>query len=67
MTALKPYDMKAAYGEIIAIAVKRRHDVPYVVGNLLTADVSENHARSIRHQITTAAVCKIRKVTRYQP
>jgi DNA replication protein DnaC len=46
--------MKAAYDEIIATAVKRQHEPARVVGDLLTAEISEKQARSIRYQITIA-------------
>jgi DNA replication protein DnaC len=54
MSELKLYGMKAAYDEIIATAVKRQHDPQRVVGDLLTAEISEKQARSIRYQITIA-------------
>ena len=54
MGELKLYGMKAAYDEIIATAVKRQHDPQRVVGDLLTAEISEKQARSIRYQIAIA-------------
>ncbi len=54
MSELKLYGMKAAYDEIIAMAVKRQHDPERVVGDLLTAEISEKQARSIRYQIAIA-------------
>ena len=54
MSELKLYGMKAAYDEIIASAVKRQHEPARVVGDLLTAEVTEKQARSIRYQITIA-------------
>src|SRR3989440_9513539 len=54
MSELKLYGMKAAFDEIIAIAVKRQHEPQRIVGDLLTAEISEKQARSIKYQITIA-------------
>jgi DNA replication protein DnaC len=54
MSELKLYGMKTAYDEIISTAVKRQHEPQRVVGDLLTAEITEKQARSIRYQITIA-------------
>jgi IstB-like ATP binding protein len=54
MDELKLHGMKAAFDEIMATAVKRQHEPQRVVGDLLTAEVSEKQARSIRYQLTIA-------------
>ncbi len=54
MADLKLYGMKAAFDEIIGTAVKRQHEPTRIVGDLLTAEISEKQARSIRYQITIA-------------
>jgi DNA replication protein DnaC len=54
MSGLKLYGMKAAFDEIIATAVKRQHEPQHIVGDLLTAEIIEKQARSIRYQITIA-------------
>ncbi|TWB67823.1 DNA replication protein DnaC [Nitrospirillum amazonense] len=54
MAELKLYGMKAAYDEIITTAVKRQHEPQRIVGDLLSAEISEKQARSIRYQITIA-------------
>ena len=54
MAELKLYGMKAAYDEIIGTAVKRQHEPTRIVGDLLTAEISEKQARSIRYQIAIA-------------
>jgi DNA replication protein DnaC len=54
MAELKLYGMKAAYDEIIGTAVKRQYEPTRIVGDLLTAEISEKQARSIRYQITIA-------------
>ena len=53
MGELKLYGMKAAFDEIMTTAVKRQHEPQRIVGDLLTAEVSEKQARSIRYQLTT--------------
>ena len=54
MGELKLYGMKAAFDEIITTAVKRQHEPQRVVGDLLTAEISEKQARSIKYQMTIA-------------
>ncbi len=54
MAELKLFGMKAAYDEIIGVAVKSQHEPKRIVGDLLTAEISEKQARSIRYQLTIA-------------
>lgn len=54
MGELKLYGMKAAFDEIIATAVKRQHEPQRIIGDLLTAEIAEKQARSIKYQITIA-------------
>ena len=54
MSALKLYGMKSAYDEIIATAIKRQHDPQRVVADLLTSEIAEKQARSIKYQMTIA-------------
>jgi DNA replication protein DnaC len=54
MGDLKLYGMKAAFDEIVTTAVKRQHEPQRVVGDLLTAEIAEKQARSIRYQLTIA-------------
>ncbi len=54
MGHLKLYGMKAAYDEIMATAVKRQHEPQRIVGDLLSAEISEKQARSIKYQMTIA-------------
>jgi hypothetical protein len=46
--------MKSAFDEIITTAVRRQHEPQHVVGDLLTAEIAEKHARSINYQMTIA-------------
>jgi DNA replication protein DnaC len=54
MGELKLYGMKAAFDEIIATAVKRQHEPQRIIGDLLTAEIAEKQARSIKYQIAIA-------------
>jgi DNA replication protein DnaC len=54
MGALKLYGMRAAYDEVMAAGIKRQHEPPHIVGNLLRAEIAEKQARSIKYQLTIA-------------
>jgi DNA replication protein DnaC len=54
MGELKLYGMKAAFDDVMATAVKRQHEPQRIVGDLLTAEISEKQARSIKYQLTIA-------------
>ncbi len=54
MGQLKLYGMRAAYDEIIQTAVKRQHEPHQIIGDLLTAEIREKQARSVKHQVTIA-------------
>ena len=54
MAELKLNGMKAAYDEIIAVAVKRQYEPQTVVAELLKAEFAEKKARSIKDQLAAA-------------
>jgi len=54
MSALKLYGMRAAYDEVMSNGIKRRHEPPRIVGDLLAAEIAEKQARPIRYQLTIA-------------
>ena len=54
MGELKLYGMKAAFDEIMATAVKRQHEPQRIVGDLVSAEIAEKQARSVKYQITIA-------------
>lgn len=54
MGDLKLYGMRSSYDEIMATAIKREHEPPRIVGDLLKAEVNEKQARSIKYQLTIA-------------
>src|ERR1700747_1691292 len=54
MGELQLYGMKSSFDEIMATAVKRQHEPQRIVGDLLTAEINEKQARSIKYQLTIA-------------
>jgi DNA replication protein DnaC len=54
MGAVKLYGMRAAYDEVMAAGIKRQHEPPRIVGDLLKAEIAEKQARSIKYQMTIA-------------
>ena len=54
MGELQLYGMKAAFDEIMATAIKRQHEPQRIIGDLLTAEINEKQARSIKYQLTIA-------------
>jgi DNA replication protein DnaC len=54
MTRLKLFGMRAAYDEVMANGIKRRHEPARIVGELLAAEIAEKQARSIKYQLTIA-------------
>src|SRR3981189_1497948 len=54
MSTLKLFGMRAAYDEVMATGSRRRHGPPRILGDLLSAEIAENQARSIKYQLTIA-------------
>jgi hypothetical protein len=54
MGTLKLYGMRAGYDEVMATGIKRQHEPPRIVGDLLKAEIAEKQARSIKYQLTIA-------------
>jgi len=54
MARLKLYGMRGAYDEVMATGIKRQHEPPRIVGDLLSAEIAEKQARSIKYQLTIA-------------
>src|SRR6202521_1275161 len=54
MATLKLYGMRAAYDEVMATGIKRRHETPRIVGDLLSAEIAEKQARAIKYQLPIA-------------
>jgi len=54
MGELKLYGMRLAYDEVMTTGIKRQHEPPQIVGDLLKAEIAEKQARSIKYQLTIA-------------
>jgi len=54
MGELKLNGMKAAFDQIISMAVKRQHEPQRVIGDFVTAEIAEKQSRSIKYQLTIA-------------
>jgi DNA replication protein DnaC len=54
MGELKLYGMRNAYDEVMVAGIKRQHEPPRIVGDLLKAEIDEKTARSIKYQLTIA-------------
>ena len=65
MGDLKLFGMRAAYDEIVATAVKRQHEPQRVVSDLLTAELSEKQARSIKYQVAIARLPMAKEIDEF--
>jgi len=63
MSALKLYGMRAAYDEVMSNGIKRRHEPPRIIGELLSAEIAEKQARSIKYQLTIAKLPLAKDIT----
>src|SRR6202047_3556206 len=54
MSTLKLFGMRATYDEVMASGIKRRHEPPRILGDLLGAEIAEKQARSIKYQLAIA-------------
>lgn len=54
MGELKLYGMRNAYDGVMTTGIKRQHEPPKIVGDLLKAEIDEKTARSIKYQLTIA-------------
>lgn len=65
MGELKLFGMRSAYDEIVTSAVKRQHEPQRVVSDLLTAELSEKQARSIKYQIAIARLPMAKEIDEF--
>ena len=63
MAQLKLAGMRAAYDEILADGLKRRHPVQQIIGALLQAEIADKRARSIKYQMTSARLPSAKELT----
>ena len=66
MGTLRLFGMRAAFDEVIADGLKRQHPVQQMVGALLSAEIAEKHARSIKYQITIAKLPLLKELADFQ-
>jgi DNA replication protein DnaC len=66
MSELKLFGMKAAFDEVMANGVKRRHEPQQIMGDLLKAEVAEKAARSIKYQLTIAKLPLAKDLTDFE-
>jgi DNA replication protein len=59
------YDVREAYGEVIADAVKLQHRASRMVGDQLKAEIDEKQARSIKYQRTIAKLPLAKEITAF--
>ena len=63
MTRLKLYGMRAAYDEVMTTAIKRRHEPARIISELLSAEIADKQARSIKYQLTLAKLPLAKEIT----
>jgi DNA replication protein DnaC len=66
MSTLKLHGMRAAYDEVMTTGIKRRHEPPRIVGDLLSAEIAEKQARSIKYQLTIAKLPLAKDIDEFQ-
>ena len=66
MGALELYGMRAAYDEVMAAGIKRQHEPPRIVGDLLKAEIAEKQARSIKYQLAIARLPLAKDIDDFQ-
>jgi DNA replication protein DnaC len=66
MGELKLYGMRGAFDEVMTTAVKRQHEPPRIVGDLLKAEIAEKQARSIKYQLTVAKLPLAKDIADFQ-
>jgi len=54
MSTSRLYGMRSAYDEVMGDGIKRQHEPPRIVGDLLQSEIAEKQARSIRYQLSIA-------------
>jgi DNA replication protein DnaC len=66
MGKLKLAGMKAAFDEVIANGIKRRHEPQRIIGDLLKAELVDKAARSIKYQLTLAKLPLAKELADFQ-
>jgi len=66
MGKLKLFGMRAAFDEIIANGIKRRHEPQRIIGDLLKAELVDKVARSIKYQLAIAKLPLAKELADFQ-
>ena len=66
MGKLKLFGMRAAFDEIIANGIKRRHEPQRIIADLLKAELADKAARSIKYQLTIAKLPLAKELTDFE-
>jgi DNA replication protein DnaC len=66
MGKLKLFGMKAAFDEVIANGIKRRHEPQRIIGDLLKAELVDKAARSIKYQLAIAKLPLAKELADFQ-
>ena len=64
MATLKLAGMRAAFDELLADGLKRRHPVQRIIGELLKAEIADKQARSIKYQMSVARLPLAKEIGR---
>ncbi len=54
------------WDEVMAAGIKRQHEPPQIVGDLLKAEIAEKQARSIKYQLTIAKLPLAKDIDDFQ-
>lgn len=66
MAELKLNGMKAAYDELMSVAIKRQHEPQRIIADLLSAEIADKKARSIRYQLGIARLPLAKDIDDFQ-
>ena len=66
MGKLKLFGMRAAFDEVIASGVKRRHEPQRIIGDLLNAEIADKATRSIKYQLAIAKLPLAKELADFQ-
>jgi len=66
MVQLKLYGMRAVYDEVMATGLKRHHEPPRIIGDLLAAEIAEKRARSIKYQLSIAKLPLVKDIDDFE-
>jgi len=67
MSTLKLYGMRSAYDEVMGNGIKRQHEPPRIVGDLLQSEIAEKQARSIRYRLSIAKLPLAKDIDDFAP